>query len=110
MSFLIHHSLIGSALALITAGTLIGFWNRDPTLNMFGSAVFMLGMTINGLGLIATDVPIDSWSTGDWIACVALAMSLLFTAVLCGVAFEKRRQKKAGASDAQRVGTGFSPR
>ena len=76
MSFLIHHSLIGSALALITAGTLIGFWNRDPTLNMFGSAVFMLGMTINGLGLIATDVPIDSWSTGDWIACVALAMSL----------------------------------
>jgi hypothetical protein len=77
---------------------------------MFGSAVFMLGMTINGLGLIATDVPIDSWSTGDWIACVALAMSLLFTAFLCGVAFEKRRQKKAGASDAQRVGTGFSPR
>jgi hypothetical protein len=59
---------------------------------------------------IATDVPIDSWSTGDWIVGVVIAMSLLLTAFLFGIAYERRRHQKPGAGDAQRVGTGFSPR
>ena len=45
-----------------------------------------------------------------WIVGVAIAISLLFTAFLFGIAYEFRRQKKAGAGEAQRVGTGFSPR
>jgi hypothetical protein len=113
MSFFLHYLPLGSALVLITVGTLIGFRNRDPKrwfLNMFGGAVFLLGVTINGLVVIATDVPIDSWSTGDWIVGVAIAMSLLLVAFLFGRAYEMRRHQEPGADEAQRVGTGFSPR
>jgi hypothetical protein len=60
--------------------------------------------------IATTDVPIDSWSTGDWIVGVVIAMSLLLTAFLFGIAYERRRHQKPGAGDAQRVGTGFSPR
>ena len=113
MSFLIHHPLGGVGILLTLVGIWIMFRSRDPKRSFegtFGGAVVQLGLTISAMTSIATDVPIDSWSTGDWVVGVAIEVSLLFTAFLFGIAYEMRRREKAGANEDQRVGTGFSPR
>jgi hypothetical protein len=113
MSFLIHHTLALVSLLLVAVGGWISFRNRDPRRSFestLGNAVIQLAVTIVSMTGIKTDVSIDSWSTGDWIVGVVIAMMALLTAYSFGRAFEMRSQKKSGAGEAQRVGTGFSPR
>lgn len=109
----VHHPLSGIGILVALVGIWIQFRNQDPKRSFestFGGAMVQLGVTISAMDLIATDVRIDDWSTVNWIVGVAIAMSLLLTAFFFGMAYEMRRQKKSGAGEAQRVGTGFSPR
>ena len=113
MSVFVHHPLSGVGILVALVGIWISFRDRAPKRSFastFGDAVFQLGMTISAITAITTAVPIDSWSTGDWIVGVVIVMSLSLTVFLFGIAHEMRRQKKPGAGNPQRVGTGFSPR
>lgn len=111
MSFLIQHPLGSVGILLALAGLWIAFRRGEPEYNYrLGLTVMQLSATTGLLTFVRTEVGIDRWSTADWFLGLFVAMSLLSIAYSFGRAYEMRRQKKAGVTDAQRVGTGFSPR
>ncbi len=111
MSVFVDHPLGSVGILVVLVGLWISFRNREPENNYkLGLTVIQLSATISLLTAVRTDVGIDSWSTVDWFFGLFVAMSLLSIAFSFGIAYEMHRQKKAGAGEAQRVGTGFSPR
>ena len=82
----------------------------DPRVPSLAATLAMALMSVGvGMSLLPM-IRTDAWSMIDWFEGFCFVAVVFITGGQFGQAFEMSRQRKSASGEAQRVGTGFSPR